>query len=206
MLSKLEVNFGKYKNDDLLSLGQNVVAQITSNTSFFNQEVLTQKDQLKPMCIEFANHIDAAKSRSTVEIDKRNSYKVLFIRKLKIISTLINLDYRGDDTVLDASGFKVIKISKNLTITDITDVVLSQSETKGYINVKMVGGNNFRTIKVMYTDDKSLDENQWPYKMVTTKTTSIGEFPSMTGIYVKLIAYGKEGTSVSSAIKSIGVQ
>ena len=206
MLCKIETNFSKYKNADLLALGQNVVFQITSNVSLFNDDVISQKDKLKPMCEIFKNHIDAANTRATLEIKKRNDYRLLFIRKLKIISTILNLDYRGNETVLDASGFKLIIHNRNLLLTPITDVLLTQSNQKGYIDIKMQGGNNYKSINVLYSVDETLDEKLWQSKMVTTKKTSIGQYSSSTNIHVKLVAYGKDSSSEESMIKSISVQ
>lgn len=206
MESRVKTGFGSYSNENLLTLAKSVVEQITLHKSKFSNEVLTQKDKLQPMCNEFNHLINLANMRTTVDITKRNQYRVLFEKQINVIATIINLEYKGMDDILELSGFVVMKAPRKLSLTPIEDVVLKQSTQQGFIDVRMKGGNNYKSVDVIYSTQKDLEVDKWNRKMITKKTTSLGKFEKATSLYVKLVAYGKDNTSVESLIKYIGVQ
>ena len=82
----------------------------------------------------------------------------------------------------------------------------SQSKKQGFIDVRMKGGDNYKSIDVLYSTDKDLEMDKWTHKMYTKKTFSLGKFTPPACLYIKLIAYGKDDSSYESIINSIGVQ
>ncbi|MCT4614724.1 MAG: hypothetical protein N4A49_07610 [Marinifilaceae bacterium] len=206
MVPRLKTGFSNYNNNDLLVLAENVVYQITENAGMFDQAVLDQKEKVKPISVQFAIMIDKAKTRATLEIDKRNDCRLLLIRQLTLLADLINSKYRTNMAALDASGFVVLKIKKKLELSPITNIQLSQSKTHGRIKLKIIGAKNHKSIELFYATKEELEKNMWSKEMLSIKTWEIGDFEQGTIIYVKAIAYGIDNSFETSQIYSIAVQ
>jgi hypothetical protein len=206
MKSRIKKNFGKYKNVDLLFLGEGVYEQMTTNKKLFTPEILQIKDQLKPMCVEFNVLIEKAKVGTTADRYRRDEYQTLFIRQLNMLAEAINADFKGNDVVLESTGFEVIRVPHNLLLGSITGVNASQSRQKGYLDVKMLGGENYKSIKASYTIDINNEESVWETAMFTKKSFSLGPFKTGDVVHIGLTAYGKDNSETESEVIKIGVQ
>lgn len=205
MLPKIAKGFESYSNDNLLALAQNVVAQITTNAHLFDETILKMKDELAVITNHFAKLAYAAKSRATIDIDARNEYRPKVTQKLNAIADYLNLNFREKPQAMDGSGFKIITALKSRNITPITSVDITQSKTNGYLDIKMVGGDNFRSGKIFYTKTDDPNIENWEVQEFTKKNTSIGKFEIGDVITLKLTAIGKDNQTVQSQIYKRGI-
>ena len=199
MKKTINMNFSDYNNVDLLHLSRNVISKTTENRFlFYNNIIIKNKDKIVELTKQFESLINKRAQK------EREQCKSELIKYLSQLASAIKLKYNGKNNILELTGFDLI--SKRDNIYPIRDIVLEQSNNEGFINVKMLGGHNYKTIEVLYTTDKNKNEKLWKRKKITKKSTKIGRFVKDTNIYVKLIAYSRNRYSVESLVKSIGIQ
>lgn len=205
MLSKIYEGFSNLKDVDLYQLGSDVVEQMTENAKLYNPTLLAEKDKLVPMCQTFQILIDKAGTRAKIAVHEKNDYRKLFLRQLKLIATMINFEYRGDTIALEGCGFKVMLTPKKHKLTPISNLVITQSEHEGYVKVRVVGAQNYKSILVYISQEQNANINEWKQNTMTRKTFELGKYEFGTQIFIQVEAFGIDQTSVKSKIYTVAV-
>ena len=198
MKSRLYTSFSQYKDSDLLQIGNNVVEQMTQNSSKFTDAILAQKDELKLMCHNFQSLLEKSGSRASVSVAEKNGYRPVFIRKLKEIAQTINFNYIGNTPVLEASGFKIMVTPKKHNLTPIRNVILTQSIHKGYVKVRVVGAKYYKILKVYVSKSNNLENAEWQVIDMSKKTFEIGPYEFGARLFIRIEAIGKDNSTTKS--------
>lgn len=193
------------RESTLLQLANNVAVNMLKNSALFTESILTVRTEVEFWAKEFQTSVEQASSGDKVKIQQKNVVKVNLASKLKELGRLVNLNYKGNLPILEASGFEVMTQPKKHELKPITQVVVDNKSAPGKLVVKVTGGGSNKALLFLYAESLEMLEDRPRFFVLNSNDEEIGSFTSKSQIYYKVSAYAKNKV-YSSKVAVVSIQ
>ena len=184
----------------LLELGYRVVENMTKNASMFTDAINAEVVELGSMNATMQKLLDESRSRDAVVVSKKNAYVPQYRHQVKSIATLISLRYAKDAPIMEATGFTVLLAPHKRKLTKINNLHISQSSQEGYIKVRVSGAEYYHSLTVEVSTDSAFSNGATQVSQQTRKTFELGPYAFGTQVYIRVVALGKDNSTVRSRV------
>ena len=200
MFPKLFSGFSTKTPSELLFTGGRVVENMTRNASMFTEAINAEVVELGKMNVIMNDLMEKAQTRDSMAVSQKNAYVPQYRHKLKMIATLINLRYPKDLPTMEGTGFTVLLAPHKRKMTKIDNLYISQSSQEGYIKVRVSGAEYCHSLTVEVSTESTFSNDTTQVSQQTRKTFELGPYAFGTQVYIRVVALGKDNSTVRSRV------